>query len=65
MYPGLVNDAPASERSAEYAVKYGEEIGLLEVEVRPSPKPGGWNLPNRYRFKLASYDPSAVKSFKD
>ena len=64
-YDGLARDAHASNRSARYAVQYGEAIGLFTVDRRPTAGRGGWNLPNRYRFTLASYDASAVKSFKE
>ena len=64
-YVGLLREAHASERSARYAAKYGAAIDLFEVDVRPTAGRGGWNLPNRYRFTLASYDPSAVESFKE
>ena len=64
-YDVLARDAHASERTARYAVKYGAAIGLFTVDVRPTEGRGGWNLPNRYRFDLASYDPSAVESFKE
>ena len=64
-YDVLARDAHASERTARYAVKYGAAIGLFTVDVRPTAGRGGWNLPNRYRFELVSYDPSAVESFKE
>lgn len=64
-YGVLARDAHASERTARYPVKYGAAICLFSVDVRPTEGRGGWNLPNRYRFELASYDPSTVESFKE
>ncbi len=63
-YDGLARDSHAKRRMAIYAVKYGEAIGLLAVDVR-RPVRGGPNLPNRYRFTLDHLpsDPSAVESF--
>ena len=63
-YDGLVRQSKAKKRMAMYAVRYGEAIGLLAVEVR-RPVRGGPNLPNRYRFTLDTLpgDPSAVESF--
>ena len=63
-YDGLVRASQAKKRMAKYAVRYGEAIGLLAVDVR-RPVRGGPNLPNRYRFTLDNLpsDPSAVESF--